>query len=165
MPCRLVWFLHRLSCTFNHSHLLIHNHIPMFKNLFTIIIMTCLLSCGGNASSEKDIKNYEATKEKLAKREKKFPVEFLSISSTSKRNLIGQTVVNGVIKNAATVTAYKKVRVKLLYYSSGSLVENHEEVYDEIILPNNQHSYRAKYFTPKTTDSVSVSIMSAEVVD
>ena len=137
----------------------------MFKNSIAILIVSCLLSCGGNASSEKDIKNYEATKDKLAKREKKFPTEFLSINSTNKRNLIGQTVVNGVIKNAATVTAYKKVRVKLLYYSSGALVENHEEVYDEIILPNNQHSYKAKYFTPKNTDSVSVSIMSAEVVD
>ena len=137
----------------------------MFKNSIAILIVSCLLSCGGNASSEKDIKNYEATKDKLAKREQKFPIEFLSINSTNKRNLIGQTVVNGVIKNAATVTAYKKVRVKLLYYSSGALVENHEEVYDEIILPNNQHSYKAKYFTPKTTDSVSVSIMSAEVVD
>ena len=137
----------------------------MFKNSIAILIVSCLLSCGGNASSEKDIQNYEATKDKLAKREQKFPIEFLSINSTNKRNLIGQTVVNGVIKNAATVTAYKKVRVKLLYYSSGALVENHEEVYDEIILPNNQHSYKAKYFTPKTTDSVSVSIMSAEVVD
>ena len=137
----------------------------MFKNSIAILIVSCLLSCGGNASSEKDIENYEATKDKLAKREQKFPIEFLSINSTNKRNLIGQTVVNGVIKNAATVTAYKKVRVKLLYYSSGALVENHEEVYGEIILPNNQHSYKAKYFTPKTTDSVSVSIMSAEVVD
>ena len=137
----------------------------MFKNSIAILIVSCLLSCGGNASSEKDIENYEATKDKLAKREKKFPTEFLSINSTNKRNLIGQTVVNGVIKNAATVTAYKKVRVELLYYSSGALVENHEEVYNDVILPNNQHSYKAKYFTPKTTDSVRVSIMSAEAVD
>ncbi|MCY7421051.1 MAG: hypothetical protein LH478_04830 [Chitinophagaceae bacterium] len=137
----------------------------MFKYLFAFLLICCLLSCGGNASSEKDIEKYEATKVQLAKRETKFPVEFLTINSTNKRNLIGQTVVKGVIKNAATVTAYKKVRIKLLYYSQGQLVENHEEVYDDVILPNNQHVYKAKYFTPKNTDSVGVSIMSAEVVE
>ncbi len=136
----------------------------MFKNMLAIVLLSCLLSCGSNSSSEKDIEKYEATKEQLAKRETKFPVEFLSITSTNKKNLIGQTVVKGIIKNTATVTAYKKVRVKLLYYSLGSVVENHEEVYDEVILPNNQHLYKTRYFTPKNTDSVSVSIMSAEVV-
>ena len=136
----------------------------MLKNLIAIFAMCCLLSCGGNSSSEKDIEKYEATKEQLAKRETKFPIEFLSITSSNKKNLIGQTVVKGTIKNTATVTAYKKVRVKLLYYSQGSVVENHEEVFDDIILPNNQHSYKTRYFTPKNTDSVSVSIMSAEVV-
>lgn len=130
-----------------------------------LVLMSCLLSCGGNSSNERDIEKYEATKEQLAKRETKFPIEFLSISSSNKKNLIGQTVVKGIIKNTATVTAYKKVRVKLLYFSQGSVVENHEEVFDDLILPNNQHSYKTRYFTPKNTDSVSVSIMSAEVVD
>ena len=136
----------------------------MLKNLIAIFAMCCLLSCGGNSSSEKDIEKYESTRQQLAKRETKFPAEFLTITSTNKKNLIGQTVVKGIIKNTATVTAYKKVRVKLLYYNQGSQVENHEEVYDEIILPNNQHLYKTRYFTPKNTDSVSVSIMSAEVV-
>ena len=136
----------------------------MLKNLIAIFAMCCLLSCGGKSSSEKDIEKYESTKQQLAKRETKFPAEFLTITSTNKKNLIGQTVVKGTIKNTATVTAYKKVRVKLLYYSQGSVVENHEEVFDDIILPNNQHLYKTRYFTPKNTDSVSVSIMSAEVV-
>ena len=91
----------------------------MLKNLIAIFAMCCLLSCGGNSSSENDIEKYESTRQQLAKRETKFPAEFLTITSTNKKNLIGQTVVKGTIKNTATVTAYKKVRVKCVLNSFG----------------------------------------------
>lgn len=122
-----------------------------------------MLSCGSKGSSEKEITNYEASKEKLAERERKYPLEFLTITSQNKRNIIGQTVVKGNITNTATITSYKKVRIKLLYYRQGTLVANHEQVQDEKVKPNSNNSFKAKYFTPKKTDSVAVSIMSAEV--
>ena len=70
-----------------------------------------------------------------------------------------------MIENKASVASYKKLRVKLLYYKQGALVTNHEDVFDDVIRPNNRHEFKAKYFTPKGTDSVAVSIMSAEVVE
>ncbi len=84
---------------------------------------------------------------------------------TDKRNLIGKTVVTGVIANNATVCSYKKVRIKMLFYNrEGKLVENHEEVVDEVIKANNKASFKSRYFTPKGTDSVALSVMSAEPV-
>ena len=136
----------------------------MKQILFLTVIMPLMLSCG-SSNSEKDQKNYEETKEKLEKREKKNPLDFLTVIADNKKNFIGQTVVKGVIENKASVAAYKKVRLKLLYYKQGTLVTNHEEELDEIIRPNNRYEFKAKYFTPKGTDSVGVSVMSAKVAD
>ncbi len=135
----------------------------MLKNFLLLLALLGLLSCGSKGSSEKEIKNYEASKEKLAERERKYPLEFLTITSRDKRNIIGQTVVKGDLTNTATITSYKNVRIKLLYYRQGTLVANHEQVEDEIVHPNDSKSFKAKYFTPKKTDSVAVSIMSADV--
>lgn len=136
----------------------------MKKAIFLILALNLLFSCGRGGNSEKDIKKYEETKEKLAEREKENPLNFLIVVADNKKNLIGQTVVKGVIENKASVASYKKVRVKLLYFKQGALVTNHEEVYDEVIRPNHRYEFKAKYFTPKGTDSVAASIMSAEVV-
>lgn len=124
-----------------------------------------LASCGGSGNSEKDLKKYEETKEKLEEREKENPLDFLIVIADEKKNLIGQTVVKGVIENKASVASYKKVRVKLLYYKDGALVTNHEEEYDEVIRAGHRYEFKAKYFTPKGTDSVGVSIMSAKVAE
>ncbi len=120
-----------------------------------------MLSCNNTSD-----KTYEDSKEKLVKKETKDPLSFLTVDYTSKRNIIGQTVVRGVVKNSAAVSSYKNVRIKLLYYNeSGELVTNHEQVIGEAVPPNGEVSFKAKYHTPKGTDSVNVSIMKAEVMD
>lgn len=134
----------------------------MKKFVAVLFCASFLISCGGGSNTEKDLKKYEETKKKLAETENENPLNYLTIIADDKKNLFGQTVVKGIIENKASVAAYKKVRVKLLYYKNGVLVTNHEEVYDDVIMPNNRHEFKAKYFTPKGTDSVGVSIMSAE---
>lgn len=135
----------------------------MIKNFLFLLALMAILSCGNKGSSKKEITDYDASREKLAERERKHPLEFLTITSRDKRNFIGQTVVKGDIGNTATITSYKNVRIKLLYYRQGTLVANHEQVENELIKPNHSNTYKAKYFTPKKTDSVAVTIMSADV--
>ena len=95
-------------------------------------------------------------------KEKNNPNNFLRIEGENKRNIWGQTVYKGVIKNTATVCAYKEVRVKLLYFKEGKQVANHEEFYSDVINPQDEFSFKTKYKTPKHTDSVHVYIMSAK---
>ncbi len=135
------------------------------KNFITVmIVLVLMVSC--NSSGDKvDKNNYEKTKENLADKERTNPLSFLSVSGNDKRNIIGQTVTKGFIENSATVCSYKNVRVKSLFYKAGSLVENHEDVYDDVVKPGNKMNFKSKYHTPKGTDSVSLSIMSAEVVE
>lgn len=119
------------------------------------------------ACSDKDEKislnktEYEQQKESLLDKEKKNPKKFLQLTSDDKRNIWGKTVYKGIIKNTASVCSYKNIRVKLLYYKAGSLVTNHEELFEEILAPGNEFEFKAKYKTPKGTDSVFASIMSA----
>lgn len=110
-------------------------------------------------------KTYEKAKENILEDEQKAPLRFLTIEGSNKRNLFGQTVVRATITNTATICSYDKVRIKMLYYNSeGVQVTNHEEVLEKPVEPNEQVKFKAKYFTPKGTDSVALSIMSAEPV-
>ena len=135
------------------------------KKLLSILLIPLVFSCGGNGNSAADLKKYEETKEKLAKRETENPLQFLQVIAEKNKNLIGQTVVKGVVENKATVASYRDIRLKILYYKQATLVENHEEEYNAIIPPNNKMQFKAKYFTPKGTDSIAVLVMKAKVAD
>ena len=135
-------------------------------NIQSIIILffTALASCNG-ADTKLDKGNYERTKESLEEKEKNNPLSFLVVSGSEKRNMLGKTVINGMIENKASVCSYKDVRVKMLYYKEGTLVANHEQVLDEVVKANSSSTFKTRYFTPKGTDSVALSIMSAQAVE
>lgn len=132
-----------------------------------IIFAALVVSCNGNNDVVKklDKKEYQDQKASLLENEKKMPKEFLTITGADHRNIWGKTVYEGVIHNSASVCSYKDVRVKLLYYKNdGTLVTNHEELFDETVKPGNDIEFKAKYKTPRGTDSVAASIMSAKAV-
>lgn len=141
----------------------------MIKYFFAFSVMFSMLVACANKDAKHNDKNmneYEQQKENLLNKEKKQPQHFLQITGTDKRNLWGQTVFKGIIHNNAKVCSYKNVRVKLLYYTTdGTLVTNHEEQFDEIIKPGDDIEFKAKYKTPKGTDSVAASIMSATALN
>ncbi len=136
-----------------------------------LIISFCLLfitlnSCGGsdakNASAVKKDK-YEEKKETLEEMEKKDPVRFLSVSSHDKKNLIGQTVIKGTLKNKATVASYKDVEVELSFFSkTGTLLEKDNETIYETIAPGKESDFKTKYYAPKGTDSVVLKVVNAK---
>jgi hypothetical protein len=130
-------------------------------------LLACfIISIGCNSGDKKvDQVAYNKSKESLAEKEKSSPLSFLTISGTDKKNLVGQTVIKGLIKNNATVCAYKDVRVKMLFYKDGTLVANHEQVMEEAVKANNDLTFKSRYKTPKGTDSVALSIMSAAVLE
>ncbi len=134
-------------------------------NVFSFIII--VTACGTKNNKNFDTKTYEQTKNNLASKEKRDPLQFLSISGTDKRNrLFGTTVYKGLIYNKATVIGYKDVRIKLLYFNAqGKQTANHEEQFDAVINAGDNLNFKAKYRTPKGTDSVAAFIMSAIIVD
>lgn len=134
--------------------------------MYRIIMLFCVilsLACG-NAETRFDTEDYEKTKESLAEMEKKHPERFLIASSSEKKNLIGQTVVRGTLFNKATTCLYKDVQVKISFFSkTGVLLEENKETVYEIVPPNQQVKFKSKFFAPKGTDSVAITILDAKV--
>ena len=128
--------------------------------------MLIIAACGNKNSKNFDSKTYEQTKETLGSKEKSAPLHFLTITGIDKRRgLFGTTVYKGTIHNKATVVAYKNVRVKLIYFNSqGKQTANHEEEFEVVINPGDDFTFKAKYHTPKGTDSVAAFIMRVKVV-
>ena len=136
--------------------------------IFSILISISLFSCSESDSKKagKENDSYEATRETLQQKEKKDPQSFLTVAGHDKRNLLGQTVVKGTITNKATVASYKDVDVKLDFYSkTGTLLETDKETVYEIIAPGQSKNFKTKYFAPKGTDSVALTVTAAKVAD
>lgn len=126
---------------------------------FCLFFMSC--KQGGSNEGKKD--KYEQTKETLAETEQKNPVRFINVSTTDKRNLIGQTVVKGTVTNNAKVVTYKDVEIKLSFYSkTGALLEQDVETVYEALAPGESKNFKSKFFTPKGTDSVDAKVLGAK---
>lgn len=123
-----------------------------------------MLSCNNESKYEIIATDkYEKNKASLAEQEQKSPVTFLSISGTNKRNLMGQTVVKGIIFNKARIVNFKDIEIKLSFYSkTGTLLEEDKEVIYETVHPGGSKRFKSKYFTPKGTDSVSMKVTGAK---
>jgi len=132
--------------------------------LFATLIFSCKSNEAKKALSEKE--NYELTKKNLRDREIRSPQIFLMVTGSDKHNVLGQTVIKGVISNKATVAVYKDVDLQLDFYSkTGALLETDKETVFEVIRPGQSKSFKTKYFAPKGSDSVALKVLDAKIVE
>ena len=130
-----------------------------------LFIVSCTVTSCNNENKYEIVASdkYEKNKASMAEQEQKSPGSFLSVSGTDKKNLLGQTVVNGTIFNKARIVTYKDIEIKLSFYSkTGALLEEDKDVIYESIHPGGSKRFKSKYFTPKGTDSVSIKIAGAK---
>ncbi len=134
------------------------------RNLTLILFLSFFLfSCSNEKQYEIKGDKYEKTKASLEEIERKDPKRFLTVTGGSKKNLLKQTVIRGKITNNATSVSYKDIAVKLRFYSkTGALLEEDEETIFETIHPGNTEEFKTKYFAPKGTDSVSLTVIGAK---
>ncbi len=131
--------------------------------LFTSILLLAT-SCKTKEEKEKANKeNYESSKRSIEELEKESPVKFLTVTGNDKRNLLGQTVVKGQVHNHAKMVTYKDVDIKLFFYSkTGALLQEDQEMLYENVAPGATVSFKSKYFAPKGTDSIAMTVLSAK---
>jgi hypothetical protein len=132
--------------------------------LFTVVSIV-FTACQSKAEKEKVASDsYEQAKESLEEREKKNPVQFISVTSKDKHNLIGQTVIKGAVHNNAKICIYKDIELELSFFSkTGVLLEKDVEKIYEVIEPGKSADFKTKYFAPKGTDSVGIKVSGAKV--
>ncbi len=136
------------------------------KRMIALVFVSALIISACNSSDKKtDAVNdkYEQTKETLGETEKKNPARFLTVTGHDKKNLLGQTVVKGMLNNTAKVASYKDVQIKLSFYSkTKALLEEDVETVFETLAPGKSAEFKTKYFAPKGTDSVALKIVGAK---
>lgn len=135
------------------------------KKLIPVLLI--LASCkGGDSAKTGTADKYEATKMTLEEMERKDPVRFLSVSGRDKRNLLGQTVINGTVVSKAKAVSFKDIDIQLSFYSkTGVLLEQDHEMLYEKIKPGDEASFKTKYFAPKGTDSIAMKVVEAKAAD
>lgn len=131
--------------------------------LFFVIAVLFLVSCG-SSETKFDTQTYEKTKETLEEKERKSPEQFLVASSSDRKNIIGQKVINITVKNNASVCTYKDVAVKITFSSeTGTVLEEDTETIYKAIPPNSSVNHKTKYFAPKGTGDIRVTVVDAKV--
>ena len=134
--------------------------------MIALVSVSAIIISACNSSDKKtDTVNdkYEQTNETLEETEKKNPARFLTVTGHDKKNLLGQTVVKGMLNNTAKVASYKDVQIKLSFYSkTKALLEEDVETVFETLAPGKSAEFKTKYFAPKGTDSVALKIIGAK---
>ena len=134
------------------------------KFTFLIVCSAILLSCNSDSEVKKK-ESYSATKTALLKKEEKDPASFIVVKGSSRKNIVGQTVVRGTLVNKASVATFKDVDIKLNFYSrTKALLETDRETIYQILNPGESQNFKTKYFAPKGTDSVGLEVLGAKVI-
>lgn len=126
-----------------------------------------LFSCSSDTNhAAKEKESYENTRSLLLDKEKKNPAMFLSVRGNSHKNIVGQTVIKGKITSTSSIASYKDVEIKFDFYSpTKALLESDKETIFIEVSPGNSVGFKSKYFAPKGTDSVALSVLSAKPIE
>lgn len=120
-------------------------------------------ACKSGNEEKKTEDTYKKVTLTVEEMEKKEPIRFLSVTGGNRRNILGQTVIKGTIKNNAKIVAFKDVEIKLSFYSkTGALLEEDKETIFENIPPGESKNFKSKYFAAKGTDSVAMKVTGAK---
>ena len=136
-------------------------------HLLIAVILLALSSCQSLDSKKgnKEDAHYQDTRQSLTVQEQRRPQHFLVVSGSSRKNLLGQTIVRGQITNKATIAIFKNVSLKFSFYSKTRVLldTQQETIYDEFH-PGDTKDFKSKYFEPKGTDSVGIVVTGADIV-
>lgn len=134
------------------------------KNWLFFLISTLVLLAGcNNSNNSPNRKTYEQKVQDVELQEKRNPTQFLQIRGTYKKNLLGETVLEGDIISTATKAKYKDIKIRAQFISKTESVisTNDYIIYDEVG-PRETKSFKLKVKAPRPTNSVSMSVVTAK---
>jgi hypothetical protein len=107
-------------------------------------------------------KTPEELRADLAEKEKDNPVEYLAPTVRWRKNLIGETIIEGSIMNNASIAVFKDIVFEVSYLSKTDAVIGTKQftVY-EIAEPGKWASFKFKTYSPSETKNVSVRVVTA----
>jgi len=112
------------------------------------------------------VKPAEEIKTEVLQTEKQNPVSYISERTSNRQNLLGQTVLEGTLTNAATVANFKDVMLKVDFFSKTNTIIATENVsiYEQIN-PGQTISYKKKIYVSKDVANVHITVIGATPVN
>ncbi len=132
-----------------------------------ILLLTIFTACDSNNQyNVSDENNYKEQTQNIKEVELKNPTQFISVTGKEKKNLLGKTVVNGIIYNRAKMAEFQDVELKMKFYSkTGALLEENVETVYEKISPGGSVKFKTKIYAHKGIDSLQIEVMGAKGVE
>ena len=131
------------------------------RYLVVLLLVTWLTACN-SANNQRPTAKYEEKKKSLEEMERENPLQFLKIQGDHHINLVNQAVIEGAVKNTATIAAYKDVEIKITYKDkSGATIEKDIKTLNNMINPGETENFKIKTRKPKGTSSVQLDITGA----
>jgi hypothetical protein len=107
-------------------------------------------------------KSPEQIKAELVQSEKENPGQFISGRARNRKNLIGETVIEGTLDNTATIAVFKDIVLQVDFLSkTNSVIASKNFTVYEIIQPGQTINFKEKAFVGKDVRDVQVSIIGA----
>jgi len=132
--------------------------------LLMLVLLPIFSACNEKSKEKNETVRYEKSKETIEEVEKKHPLRFIQVEAEDKKNLIGQRVVKGKIINRATLATYKDIVIRISFKAAtGTVLEADQETINELVQPGDSVEFKSKFYPPKGTKQVSVSVISASV--
>jgi hypothetical protein len=148
-----------------------------FRWIVAIVLITCITASfliHNNSSDNQQSSIYtlgiqktpEQLREELATEEKGNPLKYLKLDGTMRSNLIGQKVIEGNVKNTASVATYKDVVIAVGFLSvTKDVISTQHFRLNEFLPSNGSKNFKFKTFAPAGTDSFTLTVAEALPID
>lgn len=124
-----------------------------------------LISCDSGYADSSTL-TYEEAKLTIEQNEKLYPLNFLDVDGTYRKNFIGEWVLEGKINSKATLAKYKDVVLDIRYYSkTETLLGNDRKVIYDYLAPGSNIKFKIKTFGPKGAQTVGINVADAAIAD
>lgn len=111
-------------------------------------------------------KTPEELKAELAVKEQGNPTAYLIIIGKPRKNLIGETVLEGTITNTSTAAVFKDIEVGVSFIApSGTMLGGKSFTVYEMLGPSQSTPFKVKVTAPKQTESIDMEVVNAVAVE
>lgn len=136
------------------------------KLICFLILVIFISSCdSGNTASSYE-SSYEEKKTSLEDKEKANPESFIDVNYTYRQNLIDQWVLEGTIRNEASIATFKDVTMRVHFYSKTDTdLGTQEKTIFEYFEPGSTRDFKLKFDGYEDATSVKLEILNVSSID
>ncbi len=111
-------------------------------------------------------KSLAASRPELLQKEKQTPAVYISNHSTWRKNLVGETVIEGTLSNAAKIADFKNIVLEVRWFSkTNTLIGTKQLIVYELVGAGKSIKYKLKSSEASRFANVRVSVVSATAAD